>query len=60
LARIMSQMCLRDLQAMGASEVLIATGLDNQPALRAYEKAGFKRRYNINEWSKSLEVSQQR
>jgi phosphotriesterase-related protein len=54
LARILCQLCLRRLRKMGASEVLIATGLNNLPALRAYERAGFQRRYNINEWSKLL------
>ena len=42
---------LRDL---GAGDILIATGLENYPALRAYERVGFERRYNINEWSKDL------
>jgi len=55
LATEMTRMSLKRLRDMGASEVLIATGLDNYPALRAYEKAGFSRRYNINEWSKKLE-----
>lgn len=54
LARIMSQIALMRLCEMGASECLIATGLDNYPALRAYERVGFQRRYNINEWSKEL------
>jgi ribosomal protein S18 acetylase RimI-like enzyme len=54
LARIMTLMCLHRLREWGAADVLIATGLENFPALRAYERAGFTRRYNINEWSKDL------
>ena len=48
------KLCLKRLQEWGAAEALIATGLDNYPALRSYERAGFVRRYNINEWSKDL------
>ena len=54
LARSLTKLSLTRLKKMGAEEVLIATGLENYPALRAYEKCGFKRRYNINEWSKEL------
>ncbi len=54
LARILVKHCLERLKEWGASEALIATGFDNHPALKAYEKAGFQRRYNINEWSKKL------
>lgn len=54
LGRVMVQMSLRRLKEWGASEALIATGLDNAAALRAYESAGFERRCNINEWSKEL------
>ena len=54
LSRVMVQMCLMRLREWGASEALIATGLDNFPALRSYENAGFERRYNTNEWSKTL------
>ena len=54
LARIMVGMSLRRLAEMGAGESLIATGLDNEPALRAYERCGFERRHFIMEWSKSL------
>ncbi len=52
LAKVMNQMCLARLREWGGGDCLIATGLDNFAALRAYEKAGFQRRYNINEWSK--------
>ncbi len=55
LARILSALCLQRLADMGAVETLIATGLENYPALRAYEAVGFRRCYNINEWSKSLQ-----
>ncbi len=54
LARVMTLMCLHRLRAWGASEALIATGLENYPALHVYERTGYKRRYNINEWSKDL------
>lgn len=54
LARILVAMALRRLTEMGAGEALIATGLDNEPALRAYERCGFERRHFIMEWSKSL------
>ncbi|NLW49920.1 MAG: GNAT family N-acetyltransferase [Candidatus Brocadiaceae bacterium] len=54
LARIMVQMSLRRLADMGAGEALIATGLENFPALRAYERAGYRRRYLITEWMKDL------
>ncbi len=54
LATVMTRMCLARLRDWGAGECLIATGLDNYAALRAYEKAGFERRYNLNEWSKAL------
>ena len=51
---MMVKLCLRRLAEMGAEEVLISTGLNNPPALRAYENAGFRRRHSINEWSKDL------
>ena len=54
LSRILVKLCLKRLQEWGAAEALIATGLDNYPALRSYERAGFIRRYNLNEWSKDL------
>jgi ribosomal protein S18 acetylase RimI-like enzyme len=52
LARRMVASCLRRLREMGAGQVLIATSFDNAPALASYERAGFERRYNINEWSR--------
>jgi hypothetical protein len=39
---------------MGAGDVLIGTGLNNLPALKAYEAVGFQRRHSINGWSKQL------
>jgi len=54
LASLMSRMCLKQLQKWGAGEVLVGTGLDSTSAIRTYEKIGFCRRYNINEWSKGL------
>lgn len=54
LAKVMSRMCLARLREWGGGDCLIATGLDNHAALRAYEKTGFERRYNINEWSKDI------
>jgi len=56
LARTMVQMSLRCLAEMGAGEALIATGLENYPALRAYERAGFRRRYLITEWLKDIQA----
>jgi len=50
LARAMVQMSLRRLAGMGAGEALIATGLENRPALRAYERAGFQRRHLLTDW----------
>jgi ribosomal protein S18 acetylase RimI-like enzyme len=57
LARIMVKMCLRDLREMNATEALIATGLDNFPALKSYENAGFERRYNMNWWMKNINAN---
>jgi len=57
LARILVKRCLRDLRDMGAAEALIATSLDNFPALKSYENAGFERRYNMNWWMKNLNPS---
>jgi len=54
LAKVLVNHSLQRLTDMGAAETLIATGLENYPALRAYEACGFRRRYNINEWSKYL------
>lgn len=57
LVRNLCRVCLKQLRDRGAGECLIATGLDNAPALRAYERAGFERRYHINEWSKQINPS---
>lgn len=54
LATLMTAMCLKRLFRTGAGEVLISTGLDNPAALRAYEKAGFRRRHYVTEWTKAL------
>jgi GNAT superfamily N-acetyltransferase len=54
LATALVKLALRRLQQWGAAEALISTGLENYPALRAYEKAGFVRRHNQNEWQKPL------
>jgi ribosomal protein S18 acetylase RimI-like enzyme len=54
LARTMVQMALRRLAEMDAGEALIATGLENLPALRAYERAGYRRRHLITEWMKDI------
>jgi ribosomal protein S18 acetylase RimI-like enzyme len=51
----MTTMCARDLRAMGASEALVTTSLENFPALRAYERAGFSRKHFLMEWSKTLQ-----
>jgi predicted metal-dependent phosphotriesterase family hydrolase/GNAT superfamily N-acetyltransferase len=51
---------MRGLQLLwewGAGEVLISTGLENYPALRAYARAGFRRKHNQNEWQKQLASS---
>ena len=54
LATLMTEMCLKRLFEWGAGEALISTGLDNPAALRAYEKAGFRRRHSVTEWTKVL------
>jgi len=56
LARVVCRLGLRRLHALGAAEALIYTGLNNSPALRVYERVGFSRRYNLNGWSKALQV----
>lgn len=60
LARSLCRHCMLSLREMGAAEVLVATGQDNLPALRAYEHAGFSRRFGITEWSKPLAVPSDR
>ncbi len=54
LATALVRRALARLWEWGAGEVLISTGLENGPALRAYERAGFRRRHNQNEWQKLL------
>ena len=54
LATALVTLTLNRLWQWGAAEALVSTGLENAPALRAYEKAGFRRRHNLNEWSKEL------
>ena len=54
LARRLVECSLKRLKEWGASECLLVTGLDNIPALRAYENAGFERRYSLNKWSKDF------
>jgi len=54
LATALVTLTLDRLWHWGAVEALVSTGLENGPALRAYEKAGFRRRHNLNEWSKEL------
>jgi GNAT superfamily N-acetyltransferase len=54
LARVMTQMCLRQLAAWGGAEAILSTGLNNGPALRAYERAGFERRHHACEWTRTL------
>lgn len=52
-----THLVLRSLQRLrdrGASESLVVTEFENASALRAYEKAGFKRRLNLNMWGKDL------
>jgi len=55
LARILTKHCLHRLQAWGAVESLLATSLDNYPALAAYEHAGFQRRHLMPVWEKTDE-----
>ena len=54
LATVLTQMALRRLAEMGGMEFLISTGLDNPAALRAYEKAGYRRMHYVMEWVKAL------
>lgn len=54
LATALVSRSLHLLRDWGAGLVLISTGFENAPALRAYEKAGFRRKHNLNEWSKPL------
>lgn len=54
LARILTKYCLHRLRKMGAVESLLATSLDNFPALAAYERAGFVRWELMPVWSKAM------
>lgn len=54
LASALVRVSLGRLWEWGAGEALVSTGLENDPALRVYEKAGFRRRHSISEWSKAL------
>ena len=54
LARILTKQCLHRLRAMGAAESLLATSLDNYPALAAYERAGFVRWELMPVWTKTM------
>lgn len=54
LARILTKHCLHRLRAMGAAESLLATSLDNHPALAAYERAGFVRWELMPVWTKAM------
>jgi len=53
LARILTKQCLDRLRKWGAVESLLATSLDNYPALAAYERAGFQRRHLMPVWEKT-------
>jgi ribosomal protein S18 acetylase RimI-like enzyme len=54
IAKTLVTTSISRLISMGSGDILIATGLDNYPALKAYESAGFRRKHNINEWSKDI------
>jgi GNAT superfamily N-acetyltransferase len=54
LATHLVALCCERLVKMGATEILISTGLDNYPALRSYEKVGFRRMHYVMEWTKLL------
>ncbi len=54
LATALVILTLNRLWEWGASEALVSTGLENGPALRAYEKCGFRRRHLVMEWGKEL------
>jgi ribosomal protein S18 acetylase RimI-like enzyme len=54
LATHLVALCCERIVRMGAAEVLISTALDNYPALRSYEKVGFRRMNYVMEWSKFL------
>ena len=54
LATALTQRSLARLREWGAAEVLVTTNVDNLPALKAYERAGFRRRHLVLEWEKRL------
>lgn len=54
LARVLCQMSAARLQRWGGGECLVATSLNNPSAMRAYEKAGFERRFTMVEWTKTI------
>jgi len=54
LATALTQRSLARLREWGAAEVLVTTNVDNLPALKAYERAGFRRRHLVMEWEKRL------
>jgi len=54
LARILTKQCLHRLREWGAVESLLATSLDNYPALAAYERAGFRRWELMPVWEKTM------
>jgi GNAT superfamily N-acetyltransferase len=54
LATALVTRSLERLREWGAGLALISTGLANTPALRAYERAGFRREHLIIEWSKVM------
>ena len=52
LATALVTRSLERLREWGAGLALISTGMENAPALRAYERAGFRRKHLLIEWSK--------
>jgi len=54
LATALTQRSLERLREWGAGEILVTTNVDNLPALKAYERAGFRRRHLVMEWEKRL------
>ena len=54
LATVLTQRSVKRLREWGAAEILVTTNVDNLPALKAYERAGFRRRHLVMEWEKRL------
>jgi GNAT superfamily N-acetyltransferase len=52
LATALVTRSLERLREWGTGLALVSTGLGNAPALRAYERAGFRRKHLLIEWSK--------